>query len=84
MFYNQDAFHRYCAEYSTDRNMFIPSELFNHVDNPWPSVEDNIEIHLLALAITLILNKHVPLIKITQKTAVENSIDMQYAQQSKK
>ena len=64
VFYNQDTFQRYFSEYSTDCNMFIPSELFNHGDNSWPSIEDNIKIHLLALAITLILNKHVQLIKI--------------------
>ena len=64
VFYNQDTFQRYFAEYSTDRKTFIPSELFNHGDNPWPRFEDNIAIHCLALAITLILNKHLPLIKI--------------------
>ena len=64
VFYNQDALQRYFAEYSTDCNMLIPSELFNHGYNPWPSVKDNIEIHLLDSAITLILNKHIPLIKI--------------------
>ena len=64
VFYTQDTFQRYFAKYSIDRNIFILSEFFNHGDNPWPSVEDNIEIHLLALAITLILNNHVPLIKI--------------------
>ena len=64
MFYTQDTFQRYFAEYSVDRNTFIPSELFNYKDNPCPSIEDNIEIHLLASAITLNLNKHVPLIKI--------------------
>ena len=42
VFYNQDAFHRYFAEYSTDCNMFIPSELFNHGDNPWTSVENKL------------------------------------------
>ena len=34
VFYTQDAFHRYFAEYITDCNMFIWSELFNHKDNP--------------------------------------------------
>ena len=34
VFYTKDTFQRYFAEYSTDCNMFIPSELFNQGDNP--------------------------------------------------
>ena len=64
VFYTQETSQRCFAKYRNNRNTFIPSELFNHGDDSWPSVEDKIEIHLLASAITLILNKHAPLITI--------------------
>ena len=34
VFYTQDTFQKYFAEYSTDRNTSILSELFNHRDDP--------------------------------------------------